>query len=46
MLVRNNLCQPSKICLRSQAEEQVVGVLPGLDDNPFEYNIVDYDSLR
>ena len=28
-----------------QAKEQVVGVLPDLDDNPFENDIVDHGSL-
>ena len=29
-----------------QAKEQIVGVLPGLDDNPFENDIVDHANLH
>jgi len=29
-----------------QAKEQVVGIIPGLDDNPFKNNIIDHGKLH
>jgi len=36
----------SRVTVARQAEEQVFGLLPGLDDNPFENNIIDHGSLH
>lgn len=35
-----------RVTVARQAEQQVVGIFPGLDDNPFENDIINHGNLH
>jgi hypothetical protein len=46
MVLVERLLRQVRVTVARQAEEQVVCIFPGLDDNPFENDIVDHGSLH